>query len=304
MSNFVVNNFVDEFNDNLMLLSQQKNARFRGAVMEDTHVGESASVVDQLSEATAQIRTTRHGSKPIIETVHSRRWVDPVDYDWGDAIDNEDKLRLKIQLEGGYTRVGLAAINRAMDDAVLDSFFVASKTGVRGADTTALPATQVVAVDVGSSGDTQLNTDKLLFAREKLLAADVDIEDPNDQIYCAINALQEHALLEQIKVGNADYNTPIFASDETGRRRLSEWFGIKFIMTQRLNTDSSSDEEVPFWSKSGMHLGIWKDVFGDISQRLDLNRNPFHVTTGGTFGATRTEEAKVVKILCDPSAIS
>lgn len=301
MSNFIVENFIDEFNDNLVLKSQQRGARFRGAVMEDTHVGESASAVDQLVEATAQIRTTRHGSKPIIETVHERRWVTPTDYEWGDVIDNEDKLRLLIQPEGKYTQTGLNAINRGMDDEIVNAFFATSKTGVRGNGTTAFDSAQVVAVDVGAAADTQLNTDKLLAAREKIMAGNVDLNDPRNQLYCAINALQEHSLLEQIKVGNADYNTNIFGRDSSGH--LSHWFGIKFILTERLSVDGNADQEIPFWTKSGMHLGIWKDVFGDISVRNDLSRNPHHVSTYGTFGATRLEEAKVVKILCHPAAL-
>lgn len=302
MSNSIVNNFVDKFRDSLVLLSQQRGSRFRGSVMEAQHFGESASAVDQLAEAVAEIRTTRHAPKPIIETIHSRRWVDPVDYQWGDIIDTEDKLRLLIAPEGGYTKTGLNTINRGMDDEIVAAFFAASKTGVRGADTVSFPSANQIAVNVGAAGDTGLNTAKLLAGRETIMAGNVDLNDPDNQLYCAINALQEHALLEQIKVGNADYNTNIFQRDSSGH--LSQWFGIKFILTERLAVDSNSDQRLPMWAKSGMHLGIWQDVFGDISIREDLARNPHHVSTYGTFGATRLEEAKVVELICDPSALS
>ena len=298
MSNSIVNNFVDEFNENLQLLSQQQGSRLRKAVNEAMHVGEGASAADQLAAAVAQRRTTRHAAKPIIETTHSRRWVYPVDYDWGDVVDNEDKLRLKISPEGGYTKTGLAAINRAMDDEIIGSFFASSNTGVRGADTTAHPSSRQVAVTVGASTDTGLNTDKLLAARELIMAANVDLDEPGNELFCAINANYEHQLLEQIKVGNSDYNKAIFAGNG---KVLGSWFGITFIHTERLDTDSSSDVRVPFWCKSGMHLGIWKDVTGNITQRNDLTRDPYHVSTCGTFGATRLEEVKVVEIICDPS---
>jgi hypothetical protein len=47
-----------------------------------------------------------------------------------------------------------------------------------------------------------------------------------------------------------------------------------------------------------MHLGIWQDVKGDISERKDLNLNPMHISVNATFGATRIEEAKVMEIKC------
>lgn len=300
MSNSFVNNFVDEFNTNLELLSQQEGSRFRESVMVDHHMGEGAAAVDQIQSVVGERRTTRHAPKPVIETIHDRRWVYPTDFDWGDIVDNQDKLRTHIAPEGKYTQNGLAAIHRNMDDEIVDAMFADARTGVRGATTTAFPSTQEIAVGTGSSGDTGLNTDKLLAAREKIMAANVDLLNPNNKLYCGISAQFEHQLLEQIKVGNNDYNTNIFSRDGSGH--LADWFGITFVLTERLATNGDGDFRIPFWAKSGMHLGVWKDVFGNIERRLDLTREPLHVTTGGTFGATRLEEVKVVEIICDPTA--
>ena len=296
MSNDIVNNYIDEFNDNLVLKLQQLNSRFRGTMTESTHEGEGASVVDQISSVTSERRTTRHGPKPVIETPHDRRWVYPTDFDWGDIVDNEDKLRTRIRPEGAYTKNGIAAIARDLDDEVIGAFFGTAKTGVRGGTSTT--HSNQVAVGVGSSADTGLNTKKLLSARELIIGAEVDIEDPDNQLWCAISAKYERQLLEQIKVASGDYNKPVFGEDG---KTLRHWFGINFVMTERLDTDTNSDYRVPFWAASGMHIGIWDDIKGNIVQRNDLKRDPFHVTTSGTFGATRIEEARVVEIICDPT---
>jgi hypothetical protein len=47
-----------------------------------------------------------------------------------------------------------------------------------------------------------------------------------------------------------------------------------------------------------MHLGMWNDISTMISQRDDKGYAT-QVYVKGTFGATRTEEKKIVEIKCD-----
>ena len=53
------------------------------------------------------------------------------------------------------------------------------------------------------------------------------------------------------------------------------------------------------WAKSGMHSGIWDAPRGVIRQRFDLVDDPNEMSVCGTFGATRLEGPKVIKIICD-----
>jgi len=56
---------------------------------------------------------------------------------------------------------------------------------------------------------------------------------------------------------------------------------------------------VPVWAKSGMHLGVWGDIQTSISQRHDLQGEPWQAYVKMTMGATRLEEDKIVKILAN-----
>jgi len=293
----ILNSYIEKYNDNLMLLSQQESSRLRAAVMSSSQSGEGAAPVDQVAAAEAIDINTRYQVKPLIETVHDRRWEHPVSKGWGDIVDEIDKLKVNIELNGAYTKTGINAINREIDKEIISRFFASALTGRSGGTSTALPAGNTIGVQVGgSSSDVGLNTDKLLAAREVIMAGDVDID--NTTFYCGINARQERNLLEEIKIINGDYGVTQF--DGTGTK-LRSWFGINFIHTELYETDSNSDLQVPFWVPEGMHLGIWQDVKGDISERKDLNLNPMHISVNATFGATRVEEAKVVRILCDES---
>ena len=288
--------YIETYNDSLRLLSQQMPSRFRTCVMTGSQKGEGAAPVDQVAAAEGTQVTTRAQVKPVIETVHHRRWEYPKSYAWGDICDEIDKLKINIELTGAYTQTGNAAINREIDDEVIRAFFADAQTGRSGGDTTSFDSNNQVAVGEGASGATGMNTDKLLAAREIILANNVDLDDPSNKLYCAISAAQERDLLEEVKVVNADYSGKAVL-DGSGTH-LREWFGISFILSERLDVDGSSYRRNPFWAMSGMHLGVWQDVTGDIVQRPDLNLNPMHISVNSTFGATRVEEEKVCEILC------
>jgi hypothetical protein len=66
---------------------------------------------------------------------------------------------------------------------------------------------------------------------------------------------------------------------------------------ERLPVDVSTHRRVIAWAKSGLHLGMWNDINTKISERADKSYAS-QVYVKGTFGATRTEEKKVVEILC------
>jgi hypothetical protein len=74
--------------------------------------------------------------------------------------------------------------------------------------------------------------------------------------------------------------------------------GINIVHCERLDTDGSSYRRIPVFAKSGMHLGMWNDVSGDVSQRKDLQGLPWQIYAYGTFGATRLEENKIIEIKC------
>jgi hypothetical protein len=292
----ILNSYIESYQDNLQLLSQQRQSKFRNAVMVQSAKGEGAAPVDQVAEAQAVDINTRNQTKPLVPTTHDRRWVYPISKGWGDICDEIDKLKINIELTGAYTQTGIAAINREIDDEVIRGFFADANTGRSGGTTTSFPAGNVVAVGEGASAATGMNVDKLLAARELIMANDVDIDDPMNQLYCAISPAQERDLLEQVKVTNTDYqDNAILSGNGKG---LNRWFGINFIISTRLDADGNSYRRNPFWCKGGMNLSFWTDVTANIKQRDDLHRDPYHVEVYSTFGATRIEEDKVIEIKC------
>lgn len=288
MSFQVTTAFVQQYSTNVQLLLQQRGSRLRDCVTVGSYTGKAAKAVEQIGEVTAQARTSRHADTPLISTPHDARWVHPTDYEWADMIDDQDKLRMLIDPTSPYAMNGAYALGRAMDSLIITAALGTALTGENGSTSTQFDnANQQIAV-----GATGLTVAKLRTAKKKLMANEVDVE--NDPLYCAVTAVQLDNLLGTTEVTSSDYNTVkalVSGSVDT-------FMGFKFIHTELLGLDGSSDRRCIAWAKSGLHLGIWNDITTKISERADKSYAT-QVYVKGTFGATRVEEGKVVEIICD-----
>jgi hypothetical protein len=280
--------FVQQYTTNVSLLLQQRGSKLRDAVTVGSYTGKAAKAVEQIGAVTAQARTSRHADTPLISTPHDARWVFPTDYEWADMVDDQDKLRMLIDPTSPYAVNGAYALGRAMDDLIITAALGTAMTGENGSTSTAFAtATQQIAV-----GATGLTVAKLRQARRILMANEVDVA--MDPLYIAVTAQQMDNLLGTTEVTSSDYNTvkTLVSGD------VDTFLGFKFIQVERLGLDGSGDRRCIAWAKSGLHLGLWNDITTKISERADKSYAT-QVYVKGTFGATRTEEKKVVEIICD-----
>lgn len=301
MSNFITTAFMQQFSTNVGMLLQQKESRLRAAVNVQSISGaKTASLLDQFGEATAVKNVTRHGDTPIIGVPQDRRWVSPVDYDWGDLIDNQDRLRTAIEPTSPIAMAGAMALNRAIDDEILLGMFNPNMTGETGTVATAsLTAFNSGSQVVAHSG-TGLTVAKLRQARKMLMKAEVDLDA--EPVYLAITADDADALLAETTVISLDYNTrPVLVDG-----KITSFMGFNFIHTERVPGGAKSvsglptpttavagaNRLLPFWVKSGVGLGMWNDIVTQMAVRAD-KRFATQVYVTGTFGGTRLEEKKL-----------
>lgn len=295
--------YVSKFNTNLQLLAQQSKNRFGPWTDVGSHTGKQSSPVDQVGATDVQQRTARAQPKILTDIPNERRWVLPTSWSTHTVVDDFDKLRMNVNLDSKFLRAQMNSMNRKKEDTVIDAFFTTATVGEEGGSTVSFTADGGTDIAVGT---TDLTVAKLLAGQESLYQSEVDLDDPEEAIICAITPRQHTTLLNEQEINNADFVRGKTVFDKDGR--LTHWFGINFIITNRLldtNGNRATDKvasavrEIPMWAKSGMHMGIWDDVRGVIVQRLDLDDDPNEMSVYGTFGATRLEGAKVIKIICD-----
>lgn len=285
---------VQQYKANVELLLQQEGSRLRNAVTVGSHVGKAASVVEQFGSATAQLKVSRHADTPLLDLSQDKRWVFPLDYEWASLIDNEDQLRAIIDLTSPYARAGAAAMNRAIDDVIITAIHGTNYTGENGTTSESFGTLGSGTYDVGvNTGGTasSLNVAKLQLGVRILMTANKgDLMEP---VYGAISSYEHDALLKEVQVVNKDYaNSAVL---ENGR--VKRFMGIDFILTERL-TITSGNRLIPLWLKSGVYLGIWKDLQAEIGKRADKSYAT-QVYLCQTIGSTRTQLGKQIRIQCD-----
>jgi hypothetical protein len=264
MSNEILDWSVIDYKSTVGHLLQQKGSKFRASVTEEAFKGKSGVPLNQVGSVTAQKKTTRHADTPLIETPQDRRWVYPVDYEWADLIDDQDKLRIIADPTSPYAINGAYSLGRAMDDEIIAAMTGTSKTGEDGGTSTTFPSGQTAATTAGGMTIVKLR-----------------------------EAMQQHDdLLGQTQAISLDFtNKPVLVDG-----RIRSFMGFNFIDSQRLAL-AGTDRTAVCWAKSGVALGVWNDIEAKITERGDKSYAT-QVYVKGTFGATRLEEKKVVAITC------
>ena len=288
--------FVQQFRSELVTLAAQMQSRLRGCVMAETVVGTSAWY-DQVGHVEAQELTTRNGNTDISDVPFSRRLIHIKDFAVHELIDRKDERKM---LAGPVPKVATVlngAMNRKMDREILTAMFATAYTGASGATTVAFPAAQQVAVNSwafgAGTGNAGLTISKLIEAKQKLDANEVDGDESMAERFIAVTARQVSDLLATTEATSGD-----FAEVKAlVRGEIDSFMGFKFIRTQLVPTDGSSYRRVACWQRAGVYLGVNEDITGDIGPRRDKN-NANQASCFSSFGAARVEEARVVEIKC------
>jgi hypothetical protein len=282
MSNQITTAFVQQYSNNVQMLSQQKGSLLRSAVDVETVVGKNA-FFDQVGSALAVKRTTRHADTPQMDTPHARRRVSLVDYEYADLIDNQDKIRTLIDPTSSYASAAAFALGRAQDDEIIAALSGTAFTGETGSTSTALPSSQKIT----ESGTAGLTIAKLRSAKEILDAASVD---PSIARYIAVSPKQITDLLGTTEVTSSDFNSvKALANGE-----VNSFLGFNFIVSNRL-TSASSKRLCLVWAMDGCKMAIGQDLMTRIDERSDKGY-AHQVYVCQSIGATRMEEEKVVTI--------
>ncbi len=178
------------------------------------------------------------------------------------------------------------AIGRAMDDAIISSALGTAYTGKSGSTSVTVGSDQQVGVGSPAAG---LTIAKLVEAKKKLDLQDVD---PSIKRYIAVGPEQVEDLLNSTTVTSSDYNTV----KALVQGEINTFLGFEFIVTNRLETDSSDYRKCIAWAEDGLMLAVGRNLESRIEERADKSYST-QVWCQAHFGATRLEEEKVIQIL-------
>lgn len=315
MSFTITNAFVQAYAQNVYILAQQMGSKLGDTVVVDGNATGTYKFYDQVGSTTYNTVITRNGDTPLNSTPFSRRRVQLVAKDWGDLIDDLDRLQMLIDPTSATARVSAMSMGRAKDDTIISSFFATAYTnsGIEGVSptTVSFPSSQVVAVSERTyqedsntkTGNSSMTVAKLIKAKQLFQSNNVDLD--NDMLNCALDSTGFAAMLSSTPVTSIWYNQvkPLVTGD------VKNFMGVNFVHTELVKTDGLGNSlldgsgyvQVPIWAKSGVVLAVGKDPKAEIAKRAD-KRFSYQIYLQMFMGAARLEEVKVVKVLCDPAA--
>ena len=290
MSNQINKAFETSFSDNFIHLASQKTSKLAGAVRMEQVNDAKQFFFDRMDTVSMVQSISRHEDTPLTEVPFSRRRVTFNTYRAVDLIDNPDRVKMAKDPTSPTMKQLMSAMNRQKDDAII-SAALGNAYSINASDTAstvALPSAQQIA-----NGGTDLTLAKLLEAKKKLLANDVDPgEEP---MYVVVGPDQLEALLSVTTNTSVDFNSVRALMNA----ELDTWCGFKFIISTRL-AKSGNIRSCFAWAKSGLGLAMNGTPNIRISERSDKNYST-QVFVECSIGSTRIEDEKVVQIDCDES---
>ncbi len=296
---FEVELLTTQFTSKLELLLQQRVSKLRGVCDSAFYVGKMASPVNQIGVLEFKQPSGRYS--PITPQVpnYTRRWVFPNDRDLAVLVDQFDELRTIVDPKAGISEAVASAGGRYFDDLIINAANGTASTGVDAsnlstesfATTVSTSGGYLVADTFAASASTGMTYPKMVEAWRVMRHAQVDLEAESPCMI--ISSQQESDLKKQQEIINKDYNDNMVI--ENGR--VPRAAGFDLIVSERLNTSSSNTlRNCLAFVRSGLHLGIWRDMNIKIDNRVDLTSHPWQLYAMLSAGATRTQLFKVVQI--------
>lgn len=304
MSQQVTESFVQQYQANVMHLSQQKGSRLEPKVRVETQKSK-AQFFERVGTVAAVKKTGRHSATPQMDTPHSRRMITMDDYEWADLVDDQDKFRMLIDPTSEYAMAAAFAFGRSKDDVIIANAIGNAHAGENGATVVAHPNASKIASTTGAAFS-NLNVNTLRLVKQKMDTAEVE-----GKRYFACNASQIASMLNETAVTSADYNTvrALVAGE------VNSFMGFEFIRLERLALTTSTTATVATgvvgsgvaltgtnraciaWAEQGILMSKGEDVVTKISERADLSYAQ-QVYMRMSIGATRMEEEQVIEVIC------
>jgi len=290
----LVNLFTTQFSTNIELLLQQMGSLLRGKIREGFHVGKMASPINQIGAISSQAPAGRFAPLQRVDANLVRRWVFPQERELPQLVDQFDEYQTIVDPKSMYAQNTAMAFGRDWDDAIIAAFFGTAQTGQDAANLTgetASTTTYGVSDTFGSSASTGLTVAKIIEARRIMRHYHVDVD--TDPLSLLIGSKQESDLLQQVQVVSTEFaDRPILTNG-----KLTQFLGFDITVSERLSPGTASLRQCYAWAKSGMYLGMWKDMEVQMDRRIDLSSQPWQIYAKHMYGATRTQLGKVIQIL-------
>lgn len=296
------------YTDNVQLQVQLMTNKFEGCfTLIPGLKGREMQAVELVGVSEAQLDFPVNVPQERIPPKHEGVYVYPRRLTWPRTIPSNYKIEALRDYQGPYTREGAAAVARARSNIISQAIL-----GPRymRQDNTGTIATigydwtnRVVAANYqfgGGGASANMTPQKFIKGMELLGINNVDLDA--EDVYCAMTFKQNTSLYQAIQLTNTQYTG-------TGRVQLEDkmvrsFMGVQILMfgttgnDPLINDPTNTWRACPMWVKSGVHFGDAEPLMVNVERNPSLQYQ-VDIFMENWVGATRSEDEKVVAILCD-----
>lgn len=281
------------YRENVMLAVQERKKQFDDAFMFDPDLkGKQVQVTSIVGTTEARQDAPEGGDTPDIDVNHEPVWVRPTRLDWGKVIRKEDQIKALTTYQSEYVQSGATAIVRKRNALLASAIFGPRLIGNEVPVSTAW-AGKTVAVDLGSPATpNKMKVAKILNAIRQMEDDEVVFEEEDP--YLVLDPEEIESLWGDLTFVSKDYRDQ--AQLDNVNKRVMAIFGIPIIPSKRIANFDGSTSTAGLFLKSGMVWGEFMalNVQSSPNPAKQYREHPYMETW---LGATRTEDAKAVKIL-------
>jgi hypothetical protein len=280
----ITNAFVIQWDNAIKAQAQQSESRLtkcitdRGSITGESFTHNSMGTID-MPESATRLGDTEWGSID-----HSTRVANMRDFYRALPLDRADipKMLVNPVTGGDYMKAIMAARNRRVDNIIYNAMIGGQL--MKDGSTTTLPSGQIILNQSAGLTKAKIITAKKIFRNNE---ADEQTGEELFMLYTG-DALED--VLNDTQLTSADFMAVKMLQEGD---MSSKWMGINWIPFQGVNT-ASSIAQLVMWARSGVKLGRGYEE-GNVTRRGD-KRDAWQVSMAASYGALRTEEAKVVRV--------
>ena len=273
---------------------QQRASAIMPHVKIERITGKSDTFRRSLPKDTIEEIVTRFGVTPLNPMQYETRRILMRSFEDGDMLDKTDVVKMLSDPRNKHSEAIVMSFARKVDDLLLKAAY--GNAPIADAEDaltqTALTSTQIIDKDIGGS-NAKINVTKLRAALLLLKQAHVNVR--LERPVCFLTAADEDALLADTSVISADYNSTRVLVDGA----VDSFMGFKFVQCERLEEDTHLTSEgfarAVIMIPSSLEVRMSRNVEVEIGPDPSYKFNP-RIYAAMDFGATRTEEKKVVVI--------
>jgi hypothetical protein len=289
-----------EYTNNVALALQQTTSRLEMCATYQPNLKGKAAKVIELFGARNGSRNKPRGStmQPTSGTIESV-WCKPERLMTDEFIlEKEDEIKNATTYASSYVQSDAATLNRLKDELMAAALVAPRILGEDGTESAVYSnpngSVAVNYVPSGTATNSGLTVPKIVKGLELLELAEVDVE--KEELFLQCTSIQITNLYNELMFINKDYRDKSVIDE--ARKSVRELLGVKIIrMPNAYVPKVSTTRSCMLWAKSGFHYGDFASVESHLERSILHYNRPVGFSEMWC-GATRSEDAKFVKVDC------